>query len=110
MTKLRMFDLYPDVAPSTKEDLTLLILPSWSSARIFLADYDFEVRYVVEALLSHGIVSFPEIQGLSVAIRRMRQDIRLTVLEGLFMWTRKGSIEGDLKGLFIMSCQGDLVF
>lgn len=99
MVRLRLINLHPDFSTPTASS-TVWQMPSWASVSSSLDNIPFEMRYLIEALVSHGTVTVPEVGDLLCGLRRYRSDDRLDLLEGLFKWTRRGSIDTDLRREF----------
>ena len=59
---------------------------------------DFRTRYLVEGLLSQGLVTVLEVEDLLKSVSKLDEGIRSSVLEGLFRWTRQGKIGRDVIG------------
>ncbi|KAI0090965.1 RdRP-domain-containing protein [Irpex rosettiformis] len=99
MVRLRMLNLYPDFDDATRPVLDVLPMPRWSEPGIqqLMKAQSFSIRYLVEALLTHGSLSIPELAELFSALSRMPSSRRTLVLEGLFMWTRRDTITSDLR-------------
>lgn len=98
MVRLRLLDLFPDFSNPARPPMRTLPMPSWQQMNSDLAQQPFELRYLLEGLLTHGLVTLPEIRPLMSLISRIRLNRQLEILEGLFKWTRQGSIGHDLNG------------
>ena len=94
MVRLRLIHLDPDFSTPNAKLQTQKLPNHWILPR------DFEERYLIEALLSHGTITIPEIEDTILCINRYRQDFRLTLLEGLFKWNRSGTIDKDIRRMF----------
>ena len=59
----------------------------------------FEMRYLVEALVTHGKVILPEVDRLMRCLdqHRFTDSDKIGILEGLFIWTRRGDIDADIR-------------
>ena len=96
MVRLRMIHLDPNFSTPTAHTVEQR-LPSWMSIEAILVKFDFEMRYLMKGLLSHGAVFVPELDDLTKALGRFRPVDRTRILEGLFKWTRRGPIDVDMK-------------
>ncbi len=103
MVRLRMLNLYPDFDDATIPEPDPLPMPRWRDLplRTLLTDLSFAIRYLIEALLSHGNISIPEILELLSVLSHVPADRRPLVLEGLFKWTRQTNITADVRGVSI---------
>lgn len=97
MVRLRMIHLEPDFSTPTRL-VPMQPISSAQSIEDLLSSLPFEKRYLVEALLSHGTVTVPELPELLHALTRYRRDDQTIVLEGLFKWTRRASVKQDIRG------------
>ncbi|KAI0752286.1 RdRP-domain-containing protein [Irpex lacteus] len=99
MVRLRMLNLYPDFDDATIPEPDPLPMPRWRDLplRTLLTDLSFAIRYLIEALLSHGNISIPEILELLSVLSHVPADRRPLVLEGLFKWTRQTNITADVR-------------
>lgn len=100
MVRFRKLGLDPDFDDATRPELNPIPTPRWFEYRIqqLMHRQSFPIRYLVEALLTHGRVSFPELAELFAVLSRVPASRRQLVLEGLFTWTRQGAIKEDLVG------------
>ena len=96
MVRLRLLHLDPDFVTPTAEIITKP-MPVYSNAKRVFEGATFEERYLLEALLSHGTVTVPEVLDTWTTINRYRYENRLHIMEGLFKWTRVGSIDEDIR-------------
>ena len=99
MVRLKLINLNPDFSTPTAP-LTEKPMPSWPSVVLSsLEDIPFEMRYLVEALVSHGTVMLPEVGDLMRSLGRYRftLDEKIRILEGLFTWTRRNDIDSDVR-------------
>lgn len=71
-------------------------MPTWTSAS--LESLDFDRRYLVEGLLSHGVLITPEVPQVLASLAKYRADLQPRILEGLFRWSRTTSLDEDLRG------------
>jgi hypothetical protein len=99
MVRLRMLNLFPDFDDATAAEPPPIIMPRLSSFSAMLGEISFEIRYLIDALLSHGTVSLPEVEEMLQRLSRFSSSHRVMILEGLFAWTRRGNITADIKGL-----------
>lgn len=96
MVRLRLINLEPDFGNPTTPAISRP-LPLWSHITAILESLTFELHYLVEGLLSHGSITVPEVGDLVTSLRRFRPDDQVLILEGLFKWTRRGSIDVDIR-------------
>lgn len=81
-----------------------MTMPDWATIESLLYDMRFDKRYLVEAVISHGIVVVPEVPDLLKSLTRYRHDDQIRVLEGLFKWTRHGPIGVDIRRKIPSDC------
>ena len=100
MVRFRMMGLRPDFDDATRPELDPMPTPSWCEYKIqrLMSRQSFSIRYLVEALLMHGRVSLPELDELFALLPRIPSSRQQSILEGLFAWTRSGTITADLIG------------
>ena len=98
MVRLKLLNLFPDFDDATAVEPPPIPMPRWSSFSTILEKESFEIRYLIEALLSHGVVSLPEVGQMLQRLSRMIFVHRSMVLEGLFAWNRRDSIAADITG------------
>ncbi|EKM49158.1 uncharacterized protein PHACADRAFT_201955 [Phanerochaete carnosa HHB-10118-sp] len=97
MVRLRMINLDPDFSTPT-EHVPVQAMPGAEFVDRCLQCLPFDKRYLIEALLSHGTITIPEVDELLRALAHyQRDDDQIVILEGLFKWTRQASIEKDLQ-------------
>lgn len=101
MQKLRMLNVNVEIGSADSDndhvEPQLVWPPSSPSGRARVNSMPFDEQYLIEALLSHGIVTLPEVGTLLDAVLRIPQHLRLATLEGLFMWTRGRALTHDLR-------------
>ena len=97
MVRLRLVGLGPDFSTPSAPAVPRA-MPSWPSVSGILDGLDFEIRYLVEGLLSHGTLTVPEVGDLMKSLERFQRSDRVLILEGLFKWTRRGTINIDVRG------------
>ena len=100
MVRFRMMGLRPDFDDATRPELDPIPTPRWCESKIqrLMNRQSFPIRYLVEALLMHGRVSIPELDELFALLPRIPSSRQQSILEGLFAWTRSGTITADLIG------------
>ncbi|THH33039.1 hypothetical protein EUX98_g1143 [Antrodiella citrinella] len=58
----------------------------------------FATRYLVEGLLSHGLISICEVESLRGGIRIYEETQRVAILEGIFKAGRHSDVRRDVRG------------
>ena len=98
MVRLRVLGLHPDFNDAARLEPNPMPMPRWSSQLLNLQPMPFPVRFLIEALLSHGNIALPELDDLLPELSRIPPSRQHPILEGLFTWNRRSTITVDMRG------------